>query len=137
MVPVHPQDRLLLGMVWKGQRYVDGALPFGLRSAPKLFTALADALLWIMRQHGVAEAMHYLDDFLVFGAPNSRQCEIALGVSRQLCKELGSLAVFPEAFSGAECYKIWEDPGIRLSCHKDGWMELIPKLVSQMLKEAH
>ena len=29
MVPVHPQDRLLLGMVWKGQRYADGALPFG------------------------------------------------------------------------------------------------------------
>jgi len=93
MVPVYPQDCLLLGMVWKGPRYVDGALPFGLRSAPKLFTALAEALLWIMRQHEVAEAMHYLNDFLVFGAPNSQQCEIALGVSQQLCKELGVLLV--------------------------------------------
>ena len=29
---------------WKGKLFVDGALPFGLRSAPKIFTALADAL---------------------------------------------------------------------------------------------
>ena len=42
MVPVHPEDRQLLGMEWKGQWYVDAALPFGLRSAPKVFTALAD-----------------------------------------------------------------------------------------------
>ena len=30
MVPVHPQDRVLLGMHWKGETYVDAALPFGL-----------------------------------------------------------------------------------------------------------
>ena len=47
-IPVHPQDRRLLGVMWGGQHYVDGALPFGLRSAPKLFNAVADALLWIM-----------------------------------------------------------------------------------------
>ena len=42
-VPVHPVDRLLLGLSWRGETLVDGALPFGLRSAPKLFTAVADA----------------------------------------------------------------------------------------------
>lgn len=31
ILPVHPQDRLLLDMQWKGATYVDGALPFGLR----------------------------------------------------------------------------------------------------------
>jgi hypothetical protein len=30
-VPVHPADRHLLGMQWKGGVYVDTALPFGLR----------------------------------------------------------------------------------------------------------
>ena len=35
IVPVHPQDRLLLGMMWDGQLYADTALPFGLRLAPK------------------------------------------------------------------------------------------------------
>ena len=49
-VPVYPEDRLLLGMCWEGKVYVDTALPFGLRSAPLIFTALADALLWVMRQ---------------------------------------------------------------------------------------
>ena len=37
VVPVHPVDRMLLGMKWRGDLYVDGALPFGLRSAPKQF----------------------------------------------------------------------------------------------------
>jgi hypothetical protein len=39
-VSVHPEDRHLLGMQFEGKTYVDTALPFGLRSAPKLFTAL-------------------------------------------------------------------------------------------------
>ena len=72
-IPVHPQDRRLLGMMWEGQPYVDGAFPFGLRSPPKLFNAVADALLWMMGQHSVKEAMHYLDDFLVFGSPGLQQ----------------------------------------------------------------
>ena len=33
---VRPQDRMRLGTVWKGDLYIDGALPFGLRLAPKL-----------------------------------------------------------------------------------------------------
>ena len=51
-VLVHPQDRLLLGMSWEGQVLVDTALPFGLRSAPLIFTAVADALQWIMEEKG-------------------------------------------------------------------------------------
>ena len=39
IVPVHPHDHPLLGMAWKQQHLVDAALPFGLRSAPKLFNA--------------------------------------------------------------------------------------------------
>ena len=44
LVPVHPQDRPLLGMEWRGDVFVDPMLPFGLRSAPKIFNAVADAL---------------------------------------------------------------------------------------------
>ena len=89
MVPVHPEDRPLLGMRWRGELLVDGALPFGLRSAPKLFTAVADALLWIMGQHGVVHAMHYLDDYLLLGPPSSMTCGQALRVSLDLCEALG------------------------------------------------
>ena len=89
LVPVWPEDRLLLGMRWEGATYVDGALPFGLRSAPKLFTAVVDTLLWIMGQHGVREAMHYLDDFLVLGPAGSEECGEAVSTSMQLCQSLG------------------------------------------------
>ena len=43
-IPVHPEDRALLGMKWQGRAYADKVLPFGLRSAPIIFTAFVDAL---------------------------------------------------------------------------------------------
>ena len=39
MVPVHPEDCRLLGMRWDGKVFVDKTLPFGLRSAPLIFSA--------------------------------------------------------------------------------------------------
>ena len=67
VIPVHPLDRQLLGIVWNGQLYVDTALPFGLKSALKSFTAVADALLFILQKKRAHQILHYLDDFLLFG----------------------------------------------------------------------
>ena len=36
IVPVHTDDRHLLGMCFHDQVYIDAALPFGLQSAPKI-----------------------------------------------------------------------------------------------------
>ena len=44
MIPVHPQDQRLLDIQWEDAVYIDRMLPFGLRSAPKIFPAVADAL---------------------------------------------------------------------------------------------
>jgi len=44
LLPVHPTDRHMLGMQWSDGIYIDTCLPFGLRSAPKLFNILADLL---------------------------------------------------------------------------------------------
>lgn len=30
LVPVHPDDRMLLGVEWQGSHYIDGMLPFAL-----------------------------------------------------------------------------------------------------------
>ena len=49
-IPVAPADRLLLGMIWENQLFVDATLPFCLRAAPKIFTAVADAAEWMARQ---------------------------------------------------------------------------------------
>ena len=43
------EDRPLLGMTWKGKVYMDKTLPFGLRSALKIISALADALERVLK----------------------------------------------------------------------------------------
>lgn len=69
LIPVHPQDHPLQAMEWQGKIYVDPMLPFGLRSAPKIFNAVADALNWHMIEAGIRFVLHYLDDFIVIGPP--------------------------------------------------------------------
>ena len=80
VVPVHPDDRWLMGMLWEGSLFIDIALPFGLRSAPMIFTALADAAEWIVRQRGVEFVIHYLDDFLIVTSADTNQGEHALRI---------------------------------------------------------
>ena len=98
-VPVHPQDRLLLGMSWEGQVLVDTALPFGLRSAPLIFTAVADALQWIMEVKGVSYVAHYIDDFITVGAPGSLECEKNSDLMHRVCERVG-LPAEPEKDEG-------------------------------------
>ena len=88
-VSVHPDDRWLLGMQWDGGVFVDTALPFGLRSAPKIFNALADAATWILKQEGVDFVIHYCDDFLLIGAPDSQECAQALATVKRVFGRLG------------------------------------------------
>ena len=88
LIPVCHYDRQWLGMKWRGLVYVDGMLPFGLRSAPKIFNAVADALQWILTREGVELIFHYLDDFAVLGPPDSPQCQRALDILIEVCKLL-------------------------------------------------
>lgn len=88
-VPVHPQDRLLLGMQWRGQVYVDATLPFGLRSAPLIFTVVADMVQWIMQRRGIANVFHYIDDFIALGMPGTVECEENNMIMHETCTEVG------------------------------------------------
>ena len=47
-IPIHPEDRHLLGMQWRDKVFIDTCLLFGLRSAPKIFNTTADPLEWIV-----------------------------------------------------------------------------------------
>lgn len=87
-VPVHPDDSHLLGFEWRGAVYVDRALPFGLRSAPKVFTAVADGLAWAMVCRGIEDFIHYLDDFFFCSSATSSACREALRTAVPLCTEL-------------------------------------------------
>ena len=98
MIPIHRLDQHLLGITWQGHTYKDQALPFGLRSAPLIFTAVADGLAWALACNGVRHFIHYLDDFFFVGPPNSVACAWALETAVPLCSKLG----FPVALSKVE-----------------------------------
>ena len=65
IVPVHSDDYHLLGITWDGETFIDRALPFGLRSAPKIFSVVADFIAWVLHNHNIAHQLHYLGDFLL------------------------------------------------------------------------
>ena len=89
-IAVHPDDRYLLGMKWRGQFFVDLALPFGLRSAPFIFNSVADMVEWIiLNRYNVADSMHYLDNFLTAGPAGTDQCAQNLQTSLAVCRSLG------------------------------------------------
>ena len=90
-IPVHPDDRVLLGMAWRGQYFVDATLPFGLHSAPLIFSAVADALEWVVRRAGVQFIFHYIDDFIIVGPAASPQCDCGLRTLKQASQNLGLL----------------------------------------------
>ena len=96
ILPVHPGDRRFLGVCWEGQVFIDHCLPFGLRSAPKIFTAFADALAWILHHQGIRHIMHYLDDFMFFGSPGSGEAEFALRLAFDVLAGLGIPVSLPK-----------------------------------------
>ena len=69
--------------------YLDTALPFGLRSAPKIFSAVADALTWAMLTEGIHDLLHYLDDYLFLSLPRAPQAWTFLEKAIAVCQSLG------------------------------------------------
>ena len=89
-VPVHPSDRYLLGMKWCNLYYVDLTLPVGLRSAPFIFNAIADMVEWVLvHPYQISALLHYLDDFITAGPPDSLQCAHNLHTALAVCTRLG------------------------------------------------
>ena len=99
-VPVHPSHRVLLGMKWRDQFYVDLVLPFGLRSAPFIFNSIADMVEWILvTSYQIPDLLHYLDDFITAGPAQSSQCAQNLATALQVCHRLG-LPLHPDKCVG-------------------------------------
>ena len=88
-LPINPNDYALLSFVWRGRTYVDTALPFGLRSAPKIFNAVADLIALVLASQGIPHQLHYLDDFLFLTNPHSVQGSNVLAVALESLCQLG------------------------------------------------
>ena len=76
-------------MRWGNNIFIDMTRPFGLRSSPKIFISVADALEWVFQGRGVTWSTHYIDDFLAIGKPNSTECRSNLEVMLETCSWLG------------------------------------------------
>ena len=88
-VRVRQEDWGLLGSSWtdtdgKVSYYMDTVLPFGLRSAPKIFNDFATALHEIMVRRGAVNVVHYLDDFFTCSS-SKYECEKSLKIMLEVC----------------------------------------------------
>ena len=99
MVPVHPDDQVLLGLKWNSNCYINQALPFGFHSAPKIFMVIADGLTWVLIRSGISNVLHYLNDFFFYSAHKSLDCQYSLNTAIPLCQQLG-LPVAPHKVEG-------------------------------------
>ncbi len=72
LLPVHPDDYHLMGMVWRQKYYVDLVVAFGIGSSCNIWERVAKLAEWIVRYHYKVECLiHYVDDF--FGVSSSSQ----------------------------------------------------------------
>jgi len=63
-VPIHPNYRKYLRFSFRGQVYQFRAMPFGLATAPRVFTKLMAAVGAHLRIHGI-QLLQYFDDWLL------------------------------------------------------------------------
>ena len=71
-IPVSHHDHWLLIFEWDGKFFVDMFLPFGLRTAPRIFNLFSEALHWVFETLYCWNVTHYLDDFLFVFPPSSK-----------------------------------------------------------------
>lgn len=72
-VPIHPDFRGFWGFPWRGDMFQFNALPFGLTSAPRIFTKLLKPIFSDFRTRG-HEGFAYLDDSFVIGK-SKEECQ--------------------------------------------------------------
>ena len=69
---------------------MDLPLLFSIRSVPFIFNSVADLVEWILRHaHNVSDLMHYLDDLITSGPPESSQCADNMATSLAACRAIG------------------------------------------------
>lgn len=89
LIPIHPNDRPLLGFHFEGKFYFDAVLPMGCASSCQIFETFSTALEWIaMQKLGASRVFHVVDDFL-FIADSAAKCDSDMNAFQSLCTELG------------------------------------------------
>jgi hypothetical protein len=89
-IMVRKSDWPLLGFQIDGEFFFDVKLLFGCRSSPFLFSHFAEAIHWIVTNSCHSFSMlHYVDDFLMVGRPDTDECQKLMLAMVSKCGELG------------------------------------------------
>ena len=94
-VPVHEAHQCFLLFAWEGKHYKFQSLPFGLSSAPRVFTKLLKPVVGLLRQMGLCLII-YLDDIL-FMHSNRDQLEEMAPLIVSLFEALGLMVNRPKS----------------------------------------
>ncbi|KAN0018573.1 hypothetical protein ACTFIU_011191 [Dictyostelium citrinum] len=86
-VLVDPHYRDLFRFVWKGVHYRWKTMPFGLSTAPRIFTMLLRPVLRMLRELNIS-VIAYLDDLLIVGS-TKEECLSNLDKTMKLLVKLG------------------------------------------------
>lgn len=87
LVPIEKQHRKYLRFQWRGTTYEYTALPFGLSTAPYIFTKIMRSIVSYLCQKGFQWVI-YLDDFLLLGS-SPEECQANVNTSLNLLLSLG------------------------------------------------
>ena len=86
-VPIAPHHQSYLSFVWDEIYYRFTVLPFGLSSAPRVFTKLLKPVLSTLREDNI-DCLGYIDDFLIV-SPTAEDASSDVAKMQETLRELG------------------------------------------------
>ena len=86
-IPIHQSHRKFLRFSWRNHLFQFAALPFGLTSAPRVFTKVLKPVIANMRQRGI-RCLIYIDDLIIV-ASSKMECNEQAAFAVQLLTDLG------------------------------------------------
>ena len=94
-IPIHPHHQKFLRFQWKGKCFQFTCLPFGLVSAPRVFTKILRTVVGFLRNRGM-RCVVYIDDLLLLHQDKEKLRGFSATVL-VLLKSLGYLINYPKS----------------------------------------
>lgn len=95
LVPIFEQDRKFLRFQWRGRTFQFAALPFGLSTAPFIFSKIMKPVVTYLRRRGF-QSVIYLDNFLLLGA-SLEECQANVSASINFLQSLGFIVNYAKS----------------------------------------
>lgn len=90
LMPIAPEDYKYVGFVHNTHFYTDLVTPFGARSSCQNFERFSTFIQWKVQQDAaLSYSSHYLDDHIMYGGADSRDCQRIFDIFHQVCDKMG------------------------------------------------